>query len=431
MNQFRTLIWSAFFLALSGLGAPSFAQRIQAFQFNGANGSTPSSDLIADPAGNLYGTTQRGGTCNAQDDGCGTVFEFSPPSAPGGQWTQTTIYTFQGAPDGKFPNGGLALDKAGNLFGTTQFGGTEGLPQGVGTVFELSPPARAGGAWTETILYNFGYGSLDGNTPLAPVIFDSSGNLYGTTPVGGAGPFGAGTVFELSPPSQRGRAWTQMVLYVFGTTEGDVSEPETPVVFDSAGNLYGTSISGGTGSCFDGCGTVFELSPSGGSWTETVLHSFGTVPNDGAQPVAALAVTPSGALLGTTQGGGLNNHGVVFALAPPPSPGEPWGYGLPYLFTGGADGGRPESRLTLMLGKPPVLFGTTANGGLFSEGTVYQLTPTSSPGGNWSETVLYNFLGANDGARPEAGVLLHGVALYGTASQGGIPGFGTAFRLSH
>jgi len=402
-------------------------QREQAFPFNLQNGADPESSLTADAAGSLYGTTPDGGDllqCN-----CGVVFQFIPPAEPGGQWTENTLYNFLGDPDGYIPNGGLVLDKAGNLYGTTQFGGQAGS----GTVFELSPPSQPGGSWTETVLFSFG--GLSGDMPMAGLIIDSTGNLFGTT--SGGGTFPGGTVFELSPPSQPGGEWTEATLYSFGSFQGDGNGSAAPLAIDSAGNLYGTTAGGGSNPTFCneppefGCGTIFELSPPsqpGGAWTETILHNFGSVPNDGISPREGLTIAPSGALLGTTPIGGLN-FGVVFALAPPSSPGGAWQYGIPYRFTGGTDGATPYCGLTIVPGRSPVLYGTTMRGGVVNEGTVFQLTPPSN-GAGWVETPVYSFTGANDGGRPLAGVTLNGFALYGTTFSGGKHQFGTAFILS-
>ncbi len=429
-------------MVLAILAATALAQHEQAFPFDESNGWIPESELIADGFGNLYGTTSQGGllTCN-NGSGCGTVFKFTPPSVSGGQWTETTLYSFTGALDGGAPNGGLAIDTNGNLYGTTQFGGNGtngcGAP-GCGTVFELSPPREPGTPWTEAILYSFGLFIGDAEYPLATVILDLLGNVYGTTYNGGTGQFGGGTVFELSPPSQPGGVWTETIIYSFGQFLDDGGHPAAPLILDRVGNLYGTTQTGG--SVAAGEGTAFQLAPPsqpGGLWTETILHNFGSRLKDGTNPTAALTLTPSGALIGTTATGGAGNSGVVFALSPPSNPGGAWGYGLPYIFTGGLDGGSPQSRLTILPGKNPVIYGTTRLGGAVNQGTVFQLTPPSSPGSPWTEAAVYNFTGGKDGGRPLAGVLLNGPALYGTTSWGGIKnancplGCGAAFRLTH
>lgn len=429
-TRLRFLTALAFWLATAPM---DFAQHVQAFSFSGPNGASAVGDLVADSAGNLYGTSLQGGSCS-QQFGCGVVFEFTPPIMSGGQWTETTIYTFKGTPDGSGPNGGLVMDSSGNLYGTTQQGGSS-QPGGIGdgTVFELSPPTKPGGAWTETVIYSFGASPIDGQGPMASLITDSAGDLYGTTGEGGTHEMG--TAFELSPPSQGG-AWTETILYNFGAFQGDASGPSASLIFDSAGNLYGTTVAGGN--VFPGRGAVFELSPpsqSGGAWTETILHSFGSIQNDGLNPMAAVTVTPSGALLGTASAGGLKNNGTVFALSPPSSTDGSWQYSVPIRFSGGLNGWQPESRITLLPGKNPLLYATTFRGGSFDQGVVYQLVPPA-PGGSWSEIPVYNFTGGSDGGRPQGGVIVHGPALYGTTTQGGTkncfiqPGCGTVFRLS-
>jgi len=425
------LLGSELTMVLAMLAATAFAQHEQAFPFSGANGAMPIGELVADGAGNLYGTTFQGGSCDLLQ-GCGVVFEFTPPQTPGGQWMEATIYTFKGAPDGSGPNGGLVIDKANNLYGTTQLGGN----QGAGTAFALSPLSQPGGAWTETIIHSFDDSPTDGQSPLAGLVSDAAGNLYGTTVSSGSGTPQLGTAFELSPPSQPGGTWSETILYNFGAYQGDATGPGAPLIFDSAGNAYGTTAAGGA--IPPGRGTVFELSPpsqAGGAWTETILHSF-SAPNDGFAVSTGLTITPSGALLGTApEGGGLNNRGVVFALAPPSSPGGTWNYALIHTFGAQPDGSTPQSRLTLLPGKNPVLYGTTQRGGALGDGTVYQLTPPA-PGGTWTETPIYNFSGGSDGASPQAGVIVHDYALYGTTTEGGNTqncslGCGTAYRLSH
>jgi hypothetical protein len=206
-------------------------------------------------------------------------------------WKEKVLYSFQGGADGSFPGGGLIFDKAGNLYGVTVQGGATNCPPGwCGTIYELSPPKQKGGAWTEAVLYVFkGHDQNDGSGPTGRLLADSSGNLYGVTGYGGSGPCvlfgtptGCGTVYEPSPPKQKGGAWTESVLYNFqGGKDGDL--PSGTLVFDKAGNLYGVTLfGGGKGTSCDifyggTCGTVFKLSPpktKGGNWTEKVLHSF-------------------------------------------------------------------------------------------------------------------------------------------------------------
>lgn len=241
-------------------------------------------------------------------------------SAATAEWNEKVLYSFQGVPDGAVPAGGVVFDQAGNLYGTTTDGGSSSCRsiQQCGTVYQLAPPAKQGDPWTETVLYVFkGNARNDGASPFGGLVIDSAGNLYGTTGYGGTGNCvllgskrGCGTVFELSPPKQKGGAWTETVLYSFPSAkQGYV--PWGDLVFDSAGNLYGaTEFGGGFGTCDQGiylyCGAVFELSPPktrGGKWTEKVLHGFkgGT---DGANPNGGLALDSKGAVYGTSFSGG-------------------------------------------------------------------------------------------------------------------------------
>jgi uncharacterized repeat protein (TIGR03803 family) len=262
--------------------------------FNGTDGFEPYAGLIVDAAGNLYGTTVYAGTYNY-----GVVYELTRTA--GGGWTEQVLHNFNyDAGDGGYPQSRLLLDVAGNLYGTTLAGGAN---YG-GTVFELT---RSAGGWTEQILYSFAGGSY----PASGLIFDNAGNLYGTT--NGGGTYNGGTVFELTPTA--GGGWTEQVLHNFGNGTDGVG-PLAGLIFDAAGNLYGTTKVGGTYTCYTGgCGTVFELTPTaGGGWTEQVLHSFGSG-TDGFWPTwGSLVFDAAGNLYGTTDAGGTYSWGTVFEL---------------------------------------------------------------------------------------------------------------------
>ncbi|HLW88206.1 MAG TPA: choice-of-anchor tandem repeat GloVer-containing protein [Terriglobales bacterium] len=417
----------ALFIGIFLIASAASAQTEQlVYVFAGAgtaDGSGPNGGLVADSKGNLYGTTTLGGAAYA-----GMVFELSPPVPPSGRWTETILYSFTGAGgdgDGAYPFGNLVFDTAGNLYGTTFYGGASNPcisgTVGCGTVFKLAPPSVAGGAWTESVIYAF-QGGNDGNGPAAGVAFDQSGNLYGTT-FGDGGILSDGTVYQLTPQSNS--SWTETVLYRFSGSDG--SQPESTPVFDPAGNLYATTSAGGS----SGQGTVFELSPAGGKlWAETVLHSF--LGLDGSSPsFASLVMDATGRLAGTTYGGGRSGGGVVFAMQPPSSSGGAWSYHRIYSFGGQqSDGTGPEAGLTL--GAKDVLYGTTTIGGVGGCGTVFQLKPPSGNTG-WTETVLHSFSGnyhGFDGCTPDAPLLLHDGALYGTTSAGGdSAGDGTVFKI--
>jgi uncharacterized repeat protein (TIGR03803 family) len=275
-------------------------------RLNGWKGKSPQAGMIFDAAGNLYGTAYEGGvpSCNAPS-GCGTVFQLIPNK--NGTWTTTVVHRFGRGKDGSYPLAPLILDTVGNLYGTTSDGGAFGSGcsgQGCGTVFELTPGAN--GKWTETVLHSFGHGK-DGFFPLAGLISDVAGNLYGTTTYGGS--FGPGTVFQLTPGANG--KWTEKILHSFNRKDGIA--PRAGLIFDAAGNLYGTTEYGGA----NNRGVVFELSPEKNSkWTVKVLHSFNNDGRDGYSPLGALALGPAGTLFGMTYWGGTHNAGTVFEITP-------------------------------------------------------------------------------------------------------------------
>jgi uncharacterized repeat protein (TIGR03803 family) len=286
-------------------------QVLHSFNENGSDGTGPSA-LIMDAAGDLYGTTYEGGihTCD-----CGTVFELMPKQ--GGGWTERVLHSFGLGTDGAYPYDRLAMDAAGNLYGTTSHGGIHSD----GTVFELS--LEQGGGGTEHVLHSFNDNGEDGAYPRAGLILDAAGNLYGTTPLGGihsCGGLGCGTAFELMP--REGGGWTEQVLHSFNDNGIDGANPNGELLFDGSGNLYGTASNGGVYSCPAGdyCGAIFELSPrQGGGWTERVLHNFDGP--DGAEPLGALIFDAAGNLYGTTLFGGIHTCqgggcGTVFEITP-------------------------------------------------------------------------------------------------------------------
>ncbi len=401
--------------------ASAFASGPQnrAIQFvTGANGAAPTSTLIADSAGNLYGTTSEGGSneCNYRNSeqyGCGTVFELSPPAAEGGRWTHTVLHEFHYATDGSFPFSSLVMDAAGNLYGTALKGGN-GSPYGPGTVYELSPPAEPGGSWTFTTLYTFQSSSdTDGSAPWGTLVFDQAGNLYGTTQVGGAN--SCGTVYELSPPSVPGDPWTETVLFTFPYAAAG-GYPIGGVILGSDGSLYGTTALRGyldSTNCTGGCGTVFRLSRNTeGKWIEKVLHSFDFT--DGFYPFSSLTYF-KGSYYGTTSAGGSDNQGTVFQLTPGSGGSATFTIIHNFTFPTGNDGGIPYAGV--IFDQSGNLYGTTFQGGTGGYGAVYRLAPAS--GGVWNETILATFSGS--GSTPEigliGGVLLHNNQLFGTTAD--------------
>ncbi len=370
-------------------------------------GCGPEGPLVRDKAGNLYGTTYAGGDLNCNESqGCGTVYELSLNTQ--GSWTETTIYSFQGGSDGANPNSGVIFGADGNLYGTTQYGGSSTAcgETGCGTIFELSPSASG---WTEMILTSFDLAS--GANPNG-IVFDKSGNLYGTTFNGGAGlncpTTGCGVFYKLSPSSS---GWIRTALYSFNQAP-DASYPLGSLVFDQYGNLYGASINGGAYYCQYGpCGAIFMLHPSSNGWTERVIWNF-TGGEDGYFPngvVVHRASSTDEGLYGTTYYGGNFHVGTVFELTP--SIGN-WNLNVVHTFTGGNDGGQPIVGLT---SAGSALYGTTQYGGYYEYGTAFQLHPLE--GGGWSEQVLYNFTGVSDGGNPNSPVILAPGSLFGTTNS--------------
>jgi uncharacterized repeat protein (TIGR03803 family) len=387
-------------------GAWSQTEKIIHTFTGGVDGFLPQAGLVFDGKGNLYGTTSGGGSDNPEICSCGTVFELSPGT--NSTWSKSLVYTFAGANgDGISPYGGLTFDTQGNLYGTTEAGGQFGL----GTVFELV--AGSNGTWTETILYSFKGGVGDGEEPLGPaVIFDGAGNLYGTTPFGGAkgwgtvfelvaGPNGTwtekilhsftggndgaqpwdsqlifdsaghlygttegggandyGTVFELTRTSSSG-AWTEKVIYSFTSAVGG-SSPIGSLLFDGTGNLYGVATF-----------IVFELTPGDAGWTEKTLHTFAGG-KDGAYPFAGLTWGKAGNLYGTTRTGG-DHHGTVFELTPGPN--GTWTETVLHSFGESARDGTSPYYGALVLDAAGNLYGTTLGGGSSNYGVVFEVKP--------------------------------------------------------
>ncbi len=298
-----------------------------------SDGQLPHDGLIMDQSGNLYGTATYGGDATGQ----GVVFRLATDG------TEKILYAFKGSPDdGQYPYGGLLMDRTGNLYGTTVGGG----PDNDGTVFKLAPDG------TETVLHSFTNSPDDGNAPVGSLIADKSGNLYGTTPIGGADDLG--TVFRLTP---NGFA----LLHSFTDSSGDGAHPNPGLIMDWAGNLYGSTWSGGV----NARGIVFRLSPDG---SETILHSFPGVAGDGQNPVGGLVMDKAGNLYGSTYFGGAKSDGAVFRLAPD---------GTVTVLRSFCqrqncrDGGWPEAGP--MVDKAGNVYGTTSGGGKYGDGTAFTL----------------------------------------------------------
>ncbi|HWY15587.1 MAG TPA: choice-of-anchor tandem repeat GloVer-containing protein [Rhizomicrobium sp.] len=382
--------------ALLATAAAAQTERVL-YSFSQSNGSYPFGRLARDKSGALYGTTSRGGESHA-----GTVFALTQS---GGAWKESVLHNFSGI-DGVSPAEGVTEDPTGALYGTTEKGGTHDR----GAVFALTD---SGGSWTEQVLHNFSQRQHDGYHPVSDLIIDrATGALYGTTTQGGSR--GCGTVFELS---QSGGVWSETRLYNFTGYNADGCYPLSDVHPDHTGALYGVTCLGGVG----GNGTIYELTQSAGIWTEATLYSF-RVGNDGQCP-NDLAVASTGTLYATTVYGEARNLGTVVELTP--SHGT-WTENVILVFAG-SDG---ESPTGLLVDKSTgALYVTSASGGANSScGTVIKLSQSHK---NWNEIVLHSFGNGTDGCYPEARVIEDNKTgtLYGTTSGGGVHNQGTVYKL--
>ena len=405
------LTCNAIALATPALAADHTAKEKVLYSFcaksDCADGEGPF-NLILDAAGNLYGTTLYGG------EGNGVAFELSPQAD--GTWTEKVLHTFcsfNHCSDGAQPSGGLVFDEHGNLYGATGFN--------CGVVFRLKP--RPDGTWSEKVLHKFQM-EKDGCGPTGNLALDAKGNVYGTTVNGN--PYLYGIAFELSPTSRS--PWKENAIYQFDWQTG--AGPMGGLAIDSSGNLYGTTSLGGTINCppqHQACGVVFELSPTkGGGWKETTLHSFNGL--DGSYPVSNLIFDSSGNLYGTTVFGGEHSNGTVFELAY--SANGKWTekvlrsfHDYRYVTSG------------VLLDTAGNLYGTTSSGGYFHSlcgdvgcGTLYELSP--DPTGPWTETTLRSFGPAEDGEEPGGLVMDANGNLYGVTFYGGPNGGGVVFEIT-
>ena len=387
----------------------------------GQDGANPWAGLSMDRAGNLYGTTFFGGYNQGYCDpgGCGAIFKLAR-KGPG--WVFSPLYSFQGNNDGANPQARVSIGPNSVLYGTTFAGGS----WNGGTVFSLRPPAAACKTalcpWSESVLYGF-TNFQDGFSPgYGDVVFDQAGALYGTTYQGGSGTCGVGPCGVVYKLTSSNGGWTESVLYNFTGTSGG-NGPYGGVIFDQAGNLYGTTSEGGDGGCNGlGCGTVFQLTPSGSGWTENVLYDFQNS-SDGANPIGGLILDASGNLYGTTSGV-ANGKSTVFELKP--SSGN-WNFFL--LYSLGVSG---SSTASLIMDGAGNLYGTAWSGGAYGSGSVFKLTPSA---GGWTYTSLHDFCAdgppCSDGAQPWGNVILDGNGnLYGTTTAGGASDLGVVFEIT-
>ncbi len=385
-------------VAVVGMAVPASTFTVL-HTFTGHDGATPEAGLIADRAGNLYGITDAGGT--SAGTGNGTVFKLTKH---GQDWTFGSLYSFQGGGDGANPQAPLAIGPDGAFYGTTNYGGNGNND---GTLFKVMPPAAfcrsVNCGWGKTTIYVFPNGSGCSSPEYGGLIFDGAGNMYGTTQ--GGGPYGQGCVFE---ETRSGNNWTFSEIYGFRGQAGDGAQPYGGVIFDNLGNLYGTTANGGS----DGnLGTIYELSPLGGGWMETILHNFAGYPSDGEYPQATLLFDGVDSYYGTAPGGGTNGGGAVYKLT---NSGGTWNYSLVYSFPTHGGGYSSSPVGGLVMDAAGNLYGAANDGGAGGNGNVYELTPSN---GGWIYTELYDFTAQTDGDHPFGNLLFDSSGnLYGTAS---------------
>ena len=366
-----------FFLAATQAAQSQSFQVIHYFS-GGTDGAGPVAGLTVDSAGNLYGTTRGGGVGTRNCPvGCGTVFELSPTSSG---WSFKTIYTFRGGRDGDLPQARVIIGPDGGLYGTTLDGG--GID--CGTVYKLT---QSNGNWTESVIHRFGVGfSQDGCAPNGALVFDQSGNLYGTTHYGGTGSFYRGTAFEMSPS---GDGWTERVI-------ANVSWPDSGLILDNAGNLYG----------IDSFCEAYELWPAGYRWNMTMLQGIENNTCGGG-----LIFDSAGDLLGASFEGGAGS-GIIFEL----SQGD-WNFSQLYEFHSVSGNTGPLD--SLVIDAAGNLYDTTQELGSYGAGSVFKFSP---PYGQGDLVDLHDFTGRSDGGYPWGNVIFGpNGKLYGTTAGGGEP----------
>jgi hypothetical protein len=390
------------------------------FSFLGFNGAYPFDDVALDAAGNVYGTTEKGGA-GGGSTGYGLVFQLSP--ARNGRWHERILHRFGGTGDGIFPTSPTMVDAAGNVYGAVANGGTFNG----GIVYELRPSARG---WKYDIIHAFN--GDDGSYPDSALTIDADGNLYGTTVSGGPGGSaqttqGAGVVYELQP--QPAAHWKGKTLYVFNVDKSlNPNSPYAPVLIGADGTLYGTTKSGGV-ECSkggaQGCGTAFALTPARRGKL-AVIHDFYETDADGYFPTTGLIADAGGNLYGAVQSGGQQMGGVIYELKR--SQGGAWTEALLRTFVPGSTEGYGPSGL--VFDKSGNLYGTQSGGGRYGGGVAFVMRPM--PGGTWSYSVIYNFGKNQDASGPVAGSLVFDGAgnLYGATGFGGEDNVGAVYELT-
>ena len=381
--------------------AASAAKLIYSFAGSG-DGEYTDTELVMDSVGNLYGTSVQGGTY-----GGGTVFQVTPAGV------HTVLYDFTGGADGGEPYKGVTLDTQGNLYGTAVTGGGGSCEGGCGVAFKLS---NSGGVWTQTVIHTF-TGGNDGSGPGSPVAIDKQGNVYGTTPTGGAN--GMGVVYQLRPGATGG--WTLRVIHTFTGGSDGGGGSASRLMIDATGNLYGVCTVGGT----NGFGTVYKMSSVQGKWQLTTLYAFKDQP-DGALPYGGVISDKAGNLYGTTYYAGVHDLGTVYKLT---HGNGTWTESVLYSFKGGTDGASPIS--SLVADAAGNLYGTTSDGGAAACvcGVIFKLTRGAT--GKWTESVAYRFPGM-----PQPGFAYNGMVgdsagnFYGATVHGGSGNDGAIYQFT-
>ncbi|HEX3820353.1 MAG TPA: choice-of-anchor tandem repeat GloVer-containing protein [Candidatus Sulfotelmatobacter sp.] len=398
-RSIQTLLSAVMFVATAAWAANTTKL---IYSFGGAtDGEYTDTELVMDSAGNLYGTSVQGGTF-----GGGTVFQVTPTGV------HTVLYNFTGGADGGEPYKGVTLDAKGNLYGTAVTGGGGGCEGGCGVVFKL---AKTGSSWTQSVIHQF-TGGTDGSGPGSPVAFDEQGNIYGTTPTGGAN--GVGVVYQLKPG---GGGWTLKVIHAFtGGTDGSGGSAGRFFI-DTAGNLFNVCTTGGA----HGFGVVYEISPSTEKWKFTTLYAFKDQP-DGASPYGGVVFDKAGNIYGTTYYAGAHDLGSIYKLT---RNGAGWTESVLYSFKGGMDGASPIS--SLVADSAGNFYGTTSEGGATTCGcgVIYKLAKGASS--KWTESVVYRFPG-----EPSPGFAYNGMikgmagSFYGATVHGGNGNDGAVYQFT-
>jgi len=411
-----TFLTTALILATAPWAPCDAAVKTILHSFQGTpDGSRPETVLLRDTSGALYGTAVYGGGTDN-----GVVFKLLPP-ASGTAWTYQVLHEFAGGLDGCNPHGPLVRRGTGVLYGAaSNCGGSN-----TGLIYKLAPPPGGGSTtWTKTTIWDFDYNlrPTSPRNPMAGLIADTPGNLYGTSYNGGK--LGYGTVFQVSPPPAGKTDWSVSILNSLAMSPGG-GYPNADLTRATDGTLYTTATNGGTH--YDG--TAFALKPPAAgktAWTKTVLYNFGGP--KARKPFGGLTPGPGGVFYGTTYYGGAADAGTVFKLTPPAAGKTVWTETDLYAFKGGGDGASP---FTGVVRAPNgALYGTTSAGGTADHGIVFKLTPPAPGKTLWTKSEVYRFKGGGDGSKPYAKLVVDpSGTLYGSTTEGGKYGKGTIFKL--